>query len=114
VEAIPQELARAHVFLLPSENEGSSTALLEALASGCPALVHDAGGSGELVRLSESGRAIPGLDPSVWAEAVLETLASPDTMSRWADAGRRFARSRTVPAVVGRLEAEFVAATRAV
>ena len=40
---------RAKVFVLPSANEGMSNALLEALASGLPAVVTDTGGSSELV-----------------------------------------------------------------
>jgi glycosyltransferase involved in cell wall biosynthesis len=40
---------RASIFVLPSLNEGMSNALLEALASGLPAVVTDTGGSHELV-----------------------------------------------------------------
>ncbi len=50
-----QYYQRASVFILPSANEGMSNALLEALASGLPALVTDTGGSSELVKEGENG-----------------------------------------------------------
>jgi glycosyltransferase involved in cell wall biosynthesis len=46
---------RASIFVLPSQNEGMSNALLEALASGLPAIVTDTGGSYELVTEGENG-----------------------------------------------------------
>lgn len=46
---------RAKVFVLPSANEGMSNALLEALASGLPAVVTDTGGSSELVEEGKNG-----------------------------------------------------------
>lgn len=104
VEGIQAELARSHYFLLPSDTEGSSTALLEAMAAGCPAIVHDTGGAGEMVREAGSGLALPGLDPAAWARAVEEAAASPDALARWVEAGRRFAETRRISRVVERLE----------
>lgn len=60
---------RAKVFVLPSANEGMSNALLEALASGLPAVVTDTGGSRELVMEGENGFVIPRT-----AEAVASAL----------------------------------------
>jgi glycosyltransferase involved in cell wall biosynthesis len=47
--------ARAHVFVLPSYNEGMSVATLEAMASGMPVVVSRVGGTEELVREGVNG-----------------------------------------------------------
>lgn len=52
---------RGHVFVLPSENEGMSNSLLEAMASGLPIITTDTGGTAELVDDS-NGLIIPSRD----------------------------------------------------
>jgi glycosyltransferase involved in cell wall biosynthesis len=54
-EEIAQHYAAAHVFVLPSYNEGMSVALLEAMAAGLPALVTPASGTPELVQPEVNG-----------------------------------------------------------
>jgi phosphatidyl-myo-inositol dimannoside synthase len=48
-EEIARHYAAAHVFVLPSYNEGMSVALLEAMAAGLPVVVTRTGGTKELV-----------------------------------------------------------------
>lgn len=47
---VPGELANADLFVLPSNWEGQSFALLEAMASGLPCIVSDVAGQADLVR----------------------------------------------------------------
>jgi len=54
-ENMPNTYREASIFVLPSQNEGMSVALLEALASGLPAIVTKVGGTSELVRDDENG-----------------------------------------------------------
>jgi len=54
-EKIAQHYAAAHVFVLPSYNEGMSVALLEALASGLAVIVTPTGGTPELVEPEVNG-----------------------------------------------------------
>jgi len=54
-EEIARHYAAAHVFVLPSYNEGMSVALLEAMASGLAVVVTPTGGTPELVDLGVNG-----------------------------------------------------------
>jgi glycosyltransferase involved in cell wall biosynthesis len=54
-EAIAARYAAAHVFVLPSYNEGMSVATLEALAAGLPVVVTRTGGTAELVTEQVNG-----------------------------------------------------------
>lgn len=50
------------LFVLPSFSEGTSMALLEAMAAGIPALVTDVGGNPEIVKHNQTGWLSPGDD----------------------------------------------------
>ena len=52
---IARYYAAAHVFALPSRNEGMSVATLEAMAAGLPAVVTHAGGMAELIEEGVNG-----------------------------------------------------------
>lgn len=54
-EEIAAHYSAAHVFVLPSYNEGMSVATLEALAAGLPVVVTRTGGTAELVTEGENG-----------------------------------------------------------
>jgi phosphatidyl-myo-inositol dimannoside synthase len=54
-EEMARHYAAAHVFLLPSYNEGMSVALLEAMASGLAVVVTPTGGTSELVEPEVNG-----------------------------------------------------------
>lgn len=89
--AVGEYLAAADLFVLPSvdlpgKGEGTPTALIEALASGLPAIVSDAGGGKHLVARGPCGVVVPQADPAALAEA-LRTVAS-DSDQRHLLAGR--------------------------
>jgi glycosyltransferase involved in cell wall biosynthesis len=67
-------LAASHIFVLPSRQEGFSNALLEAMASGLPAVATDVGGNAEA--LQEGGGAIvPPADSLAIANAIISLAA---------------------------------------
>jgi len=54
-EEIPRHYAAAHVFSLPSFNEGMSLAALEAMGAGLPLVLTHTGGTDELVEEGVNG-----------------------------------------------------------
>ncbi|MCU1449801.1 MAG: putative glycosyltransferase [Acidimicrobiales bacterium] len=74
-------LANADAFLLPSVSEGTSVALLEAMAMTLPVVATDVGGTKEVVRHEEHGLLVPPRDPPAMADA-LERLMSDGAWSR--------------------------------
>ncbi|MGH2498742.1 MAG: glycosyltransferase [Candidatus Limnocylindria bacterium] len=65
-------LLDADLFVLPSRQEGFSNALLEAMASGLPAVATDVGGNAEAVVHGEGGLIVPPRDSEAIARAVVE------------------------------------------
>ncbi|CAN5382679.1 glycosyltransferase family 4 protein [soil metagenome] len=73
---LPALLAAADVMALASSSEGLANAWVEALASGVPIVIPDAGGAGEVVTDPSYGR-IAERTPAAFAQAISEILASP-------------------------------------
>lgn len=92
VERVPELLKRVDVFVLTSLSEGISLSLLEAGATGIPAVVSDAGGNAEVVEDGVTGFVVPVRRPDVVAEKIARLLS--DEPLR-ASMGRR-ARERIV------------------
>lgn len=86
---VPEILTLCDVFVLPSEIEGFSLALLEAMARGLPCIATDAGGNREALA-EGAGVLVPPRNPTVLAKALATILADPEA-SR--EMGRR-ARTR--------------------
>jgi glycosyltransferase involved in cell wall biosynthesis len=72
---IPQLLAAADVFALPSLYEGSSLAVLEAMAAGIPIVSSAIGGTDELIEQGRSGLLVPAGDAKALAAALRRVLA---------------------------------------
>ena len=77
------------LFVLASFSEGTSMALLEAMAASVPVAVTDVGGNPEIVVAGESGWIVPSGDARALADVFRQALAQPEQLRRFGDAGRR-------------------------
>lgn len=95
-------LARAHVFVLPSNYESLGIAVLEGMAAGLPVVATAVGGVTELVQPGVTGELVPPDDPAAMAEALCGVLGDPGAALRMGDAGRAAAENERMSACVER------------
>jgi sugar transferase (PEP-CTERM/EpsH1 system associated) len=89
ISDIPALLERARLFVLPSQTEGISLTLLEAMARGLPVVATEVGGNPEVVEARLTGWLVPPRSPSTLAEAIRAVLADPAFARAMGVAGRR-------------------------
>ncbi len=77
-EDVPQLLAACDVFALPSLYEGSSLAVLEAMAAGAPVVSSAIGGTDELIEDGSSGLLVPPGNAKALAAALRRVLGDPE------------------------------------
>lgn len=75
-DALPDLLAAADVFALASASEGLANAWVEAVASGVPIVITDAGGAFELITRPVAGRVVA-REPFAFVGAISALLAEP-------------------------------------
>lgn len=97
---VPDVLPGLDAFVLTSVHEGLPIALLEAMASGVPAVVTPVGGTREMLVDGHDGIFVPCGEPAVLARALARLLADPAERRRIgraaATAAGRFSVDRTV------------------
>lgn len=107
-EDVPAYLRQGKLWLLTSESEGLSIAMMEAMAAGLPVLAPDIGELGEMLIEGETGLFVDVEDPSSTADRVAALLADPPRLERMSAAARRRAvEESSVPAVARKWEAHF-------
>jgi glycosyltransferase involved in cell wall biosynthesis len=87
-EALSEAYANMDLFVFPSHTDTFGNVVLEALASGVPAIVTPDGGPPTIVRDGETGRIVPDSD---FAAAVAGVLADPATHAAMRLAARKYA-----------------------
>lgn len=86
---VPQLMRMADAFVLSSSREGLPNVLLEAQASGLPAVVTDVGGNREVVCEGETGFIVPPGDSSALAERMIHLMRLPnEKLCRMGESGR--------------------------
>jgi glycosyltransferase involved in cell wall biosynthesis len=94
-EMLAQVYASADIFCFPSTTDTFGQVLLEAAASGLPAVAAAAGGAPELVRDGETGLLVPPNDAFRFAAAICELALQPGRRSELGAAARTLALKRT-------------------
>ena len=92
-EEIARHYAAAHVFVLPSYNEGMSVALLEAMASGLVVVVTPTGGTPELVQDGVNGKIFDWADVAHLTKTLRGLALDRAAVSRMGEASRIRARA---------------------
>ena len=109
---VPDLLAAADVFVMPSHREGLSYAVLEAMAHGVATVVSDGSGNPEAV--GEAGLVFPAGDAGRLALLLRELAADPARRAALGAAGRaRVATAFTAAEMVRRTGAIYEAALTA-
>jgi len=99
-EALAQAYADMDVFLFPSHTDTFGNVVLEALASGVPAVVTPDGGPKFIVRNGETGFVVP---DDGFAGAVAELAGDRDRLARMRTTAREYALGCSWDAVFGRV-----------
>lgn len=94
-DSLPRFYQEAHVFVLPSKNEGMSNAALEALASGLPLIVSGTGGMQELVTDGKNGLFIDPELTAPFAEALVSLAQNQGSLITFGRESRRRAEERS-------------------
>lgn len=107
---VPQLLAASDVFVLPSLREGTSLAILEAMASGLPIVSSAIGGTDELIVSGQSGILVQPGNPREVARALRLLLQDAGFSSRLGAAARMRAGTQfSMSAVASRVTAVYEA-----
>ena len=93
-EAMPGEYRRSDLFVLPTLADNTPVTLMEAMASGLPAVATAVGGIPELVAAGVTGRLVPAGDVAALTAAIEGLLADPETRQRMGIASRKMAEAR--------------------
>jgi glycosyltransferase involved in cell wall biosynthesis len=100
-------LAAMDVFVLPSNAEGMSNALLEAMAARRPVVATAVGGTRDVLE-GGAGVLVPPGDPEVLAAEIVKLLADPERAARFGEAAhRRVEQCFTASSMVRWLEALY-------
>ena len=107
-EDVPELLASCDVFALPSLYEGTSLAVLEAMAARRAVVSSAIGGTEELVEDGRGGLLVPAGDAAALAAALRRLLGDPGLRERLADHAReRVERDFTRTGMAGRVSAVY-------
>ncbi|MDD5528249.1 MAG: glycosyltransferase [Patescibacteria group bacterium] len=104
---VPNLLAIAGAFVLPSLHEGMSNALLEAMKEGCPAIVSAIPENAELIKDKENGLTfIPGNETEL-AEKIMAVAASPLVAGKLADKAKITVAGYDIKKIIKQLDDFF-------
>lgn len=77
--AVRNQMAKSHVYVLPSFEEGMARSVLEAGAAGLPVLITKETGATDIFMSGRDGLVVPSGDSDYLAEALTQMYKNPDT-----------------------------------
>ncbi|RED98003.1 glycosyltransferase family 4 protein [Marinoscillum furvescens] len=93
-----QDLAKAYassdVFVFPSTTETFGNVVLEAMSSGLPVVAANAGGPGDIIRLSNAGAVVEPRKEQQFFEEIIKLLDDPTYYSKQSNMARNYALSQ--------------------
>lgn len=95
---------RSRVFVLTSDSEGLSLAMLEAMACGLPVVVSDVGDLGDMVEDGVTGKLVPRRDVAAFANAFVSVLSDERRWRVMSEAAQALVQRTTVEASTLRWE----------
>lgn len=104
-EALARAYANMDVFVFPSRTDTFGNVVLEALASGVPAIVTDAGGPRFIIRESQTGYVASNLDEFVFH--VRQLAAQPQQVEKMRQAARASALEFSWDAIFAGMYLEY-------
>ena len=88
---VPEWLAAADIFVLPSHSEGTSVSLIESMAARLPSVVTNAGGNPYVVQNGITGKVVPVREEEALADAMLCLAEDSELRAQYsANARKRF------------------------
>lgn len=111
---VAELLPRFDIFALPSQAEGISNTLLEAMACGCAPVATDVGGNPELVEPLANGLLVPAQDNGALAQALARLVDDPGLRQRLGEASLARVRAQfSLEAMVAAYGALYASGARA-
>jgi L-malate glycosyltransferase len=101
VEDVRPYLSAADIFVLPSEGEGISNALLEAMAAGLACIATTVGGSAEVLDNGNCGKLVDAGSVEQLREAITILAIHPEEIRRLGNAAEQRIQTRYALSVVG-------------
>lgn len=100
---------RADICVVPSHHEPLGNVVLEAWSAGCPVVAAASEGPSWLIEPGINGMLVPPANVEALAHALNAAIAAPDTLAKWAEAGRQrweneFSVDRICSAYIGFFE----------
>ncbi len=87
-EQLVEAINACEIFLMTSTSENQPMSMLQAMASGLPVVIANAGGSPEYVEEGESGHIVESSNIKVFADRVLELLQNEELAQKMGERGR--------------------------
>jgi glycosyltransferase involved in cell wall biosynthesis len=108
LDRVSRLMRAAHIFVLPSYQEGLPMAIIEAMASALPVVATPVGSIPDIIRDGDTGLLVPPGDPAALCAAFLRLLQSPELRAKLGASARQlYLRDFTVSVMCEKIAVVF-------